>query len=150
MPCARAAEPGLNAYGQAIVVSADIFFLGTAHPGRGADTSHKGGRPGFVRVDPHGSLWWPDFSGNNMFNSLGNLTENPEAALLFPDYAHGVALHLSGTAALEWTEPGVAGDDDGTGRRVRFRIEQALPAPSQLRTLGEPAVSPAYPALRED
>lgn len=146
----RAAEAGLAAYGQAIVQGADTFFLGTAHAARGADTSHKGGRPGFVRVDPEGTLWWPDYSGNNMFNSLGNLTENPEASLLFLDYAHGVALHLSGTAALEWTEPGVAGDDDGTGRRIRFRIEQALLAPSHVRTVAEPAKSPVYPALRED
>lgn len=146
----RPASPGLNAYGQAIVEAADTFFLGTAHPGRGADTSHKGGRPGFVRVDSDGTLWWPDYSGNNMFNSLGNLEENPEAALLFLDYAHGVALHLSGTAALEWTAPGLAGDDDGTGRRVRFHVEQAMPAPSQIRASAEPVPSPANPVLREE
>lgn len=139
----------MNAYGRAIVESADTFFLGTAHPTRAADTSHKGGRPGFVRVDADGTLWWPDYSGNNMFNSLGNLAENPEASALFLDYEHGVALHLTGTAALEWTEPDIGGDDDGTGRRIRFRIGQAVLAPSHLRTYGDPVPSPANPALRD-
>ncbi|MGQ0466947.1 MAG: pyridoxamine 5'-phosphate oxidase family protein [Sporichthyaceae bacterium] len=146
---ARPAQPGLNAYGRAIVENVDSFFLGTAHPTRPADTSHKGGRPGFVRVEEDGSIWWPDYSGNNMFNSLGNLAENPEASALFVDYDHGVALHLSGTAVLEWIEPGVVGDDDGTGRRVRFRIEQAVLAPAALRAVTEPNPSPANPLLRE-
>jgi len=110
---------------RALVERADTFFLGTAHPERGADASHKGGQPGFVRVEA-GDLWWPDFAGNNMFNSLGNLTVNDEAALLFLDFAGGQALHLSGHAGLEWVRPGSPGDDDGTGRRVRFRVERIV------------------------
>ncbi|HEX3647441.1 MAG TPA: pyridoxamine 5'-phosphate oxidase family protein [Pseudonocardiaceae bacterium] len=102
-----------------LIRRADTFFLGTVHPDRGADASHKGGRPGFVRVDGP-DLWWPDYAGNNLFNSLGNIVVNPEAALLFVDFAAGETLHLSGTAELEWITPGSPGDDDGTGRRVRF------------------------------
>jgi predicted pyridoxine 5'-phosphate oxidase superfamily flavin-nucleotide-binding protein len=79
----------------------DTFFLGTAHPTRGLDTSHKGGPPGFVRVVGE-EVWWPDFAGNNMFNSLGNLAVNPEASLLFLDFATGATRHLSGTATVEW------------------------------------------------
>jgi hypothetical protein len=110
---------------RALIERADTFFLGTVHPERGADASHKGGRPGFVRVEA-GELWWPDFAGNNMFNSLGNLTVNDEAALLFLDFTGGQALHLSGHAGLEWVRPGSPGDDDGTGRRVRFRVDRIL------------------------
>jgi predicted pyridoxine 5'-phosphate oxidase superfamily flavin-nucleotide-binding protein len=104
---------------RALIERADTFFLGTAHPTRGADTSHRGGPPGFVRADGP-DLWWPDYPGNNMFNSLGNLTADAVAALLFVDFTTGTTLHLSGTAAVEWTTPGVPGDDGGTGRRVRF------------------------------
>ncbi|MGW4485019.1 pyridoxamine 5'-phosphate oxidase family protein [Amycolatopsis sp. NPDC004368] len=104
---------------RALIRRADTFFLGTSHPTRGADTSHKGGEPGFVRVDG-GDLWWPDYAGNNMFNSLGNITSAPEAALLFLDFTTGTTLQLTGTAALEWVTPGTAGEDDATGRRVRF------------------------------
>ncbi|MFI1990849.1 pyridoxamine 5'-phosphate oxidase family protein [Actinoplanes sp. NPDC020271] len=104
----------------ALIRAADTFFLGTAHPDRGADASHRGGPPGFVRVDDRG-LWWPDYPGNNMFNSLGNLAVNPEAALLFPDFATGGSLHLSGTARIEWGEAGRPGDDGHSGRLIRFR-----------------------------
>jgi hypothetical protein len=96
-----------------LIEQADTFFLGTAHPTRGADTSHKGGEPGFVRVDGP-DVWWPDFPGNNMFNSLGNIAVDPTTALLFLDFATGTALHLSGTATIEWDAPGE------TGRAVRF------------------------------
>jgi predicted pyridoxine 5'-phosphate oxidase superfamily flavin-nucleotide-binding protein len=99
---------------------ADTFFLGTFHPTHGSDASHRGGTPGFVRVEADGSLWWPDYPGNNMFNSMGNLAENPEAALLFVDFDGGTALHLTGRAEIEWTDHSSPGDDGSTGRRVRF------------------------------
>jgi len=55
-----------------------------------------------------------------MFNSLGNLAVDDTAALLFIDFATGRTLHLSGTAAVDWTDRGTPGDDGRTGRRVRF------------------------------
>jgi hypothetical protein len=54
-----------------------------------------------------------------MFNSFGNLLIDPSAALLFVDFATGDTLHLSGTAEVEWSAPD-PGDDEATGRRVRF------------------------------
>jgi predicted pyridoxine 5'-phosphate oxidase superfamily flavin-nucleotide-binding protein len=113
-------ETGLTTADRDLIRQADTLLLGTTHPERGNDASHRGGPPGFVRIEGD-SLWWPDYPGNNMFNSLGNLTVDPSAALLFADYATGRTLHLSGTAAVEWTgpDPMVEGD---TGRRVRFTI----------------------------
>lgn len=119
-PAAAPAGPELTAGQRALVAHADTFFLGTVHPTRGTDSSHRGGSPGFVRVEAGGTLWWPDYPGNNMFNSLGNLAVDETASLLFTDWGTGATLHLHGTARLEWTEPGAAGDDGGTGRRVRF------------------------------
>jgi uncharacterized protein len=111
----------LEAADVAQIKAADTFFLGTFHPTRGNDASHRGGTPGFVRVDEYaGTLWWPDYPGNNMFNSFGNLAENSDAALLFVDFDTGATLHLSGRAEIEWTDESVPGDDGGTGRRVRF------------------------------
>jgi hypothetical protein len=120
---------GLNAAQRALIRGADTFFLGTAHPTRGADASHKGGSPGFVRLDG-GELWWPDYAGNNLFNSMGNIAVNPEAALLFVDFTTGETLHLSGRAELEWLAPGSAGDDGNTGRRVRFHPERVVSMPA--------------------
>jgi uncharacterized protein len=113
----------LGAADTALIRGADTFFLGTTHPERGSDASHRGGAPGFVRVEGN-QLWWPDYPGNNMFNSFGNLAVNPEAALLFIDFRAGVTLHLSGTAGIEWGQPGAPGDDGRTGRRVRFDVER--------------------------
>ncbi|MET0900650.1 MAG: pyridoxamine 5'-phosphate oxidase family protein [Mycobacterium sp.] len=105
---------------QALVAGADTFFLGTTHPTRGNDASHRGGPAGFVRVASPTQVWWPDFAGNNMFNSFGNLAVDDEAALLFTDFTTGATVQMSGAARLQWTQPGEPGDDGGVGRRVEF------------------------------
>jgi hypothetical protein len=110
----------------ALIEAADTFFLGTVHPARGADASHRGGTPGFLRVVDGGALWWPDYPGNNMFNSLGNLASDDTAALLVVDFGTGATLHLSGAATVEWTASGEPGDDGGTGRRVRFTPDRVV------------------------
>jgi predicted pyridoxine 5'-phosphate oxidase superfamily flavin-nucleotide-binding protein len=112
----------LSAADQAMIEASDTFFLGTTHPNRGSDASHRGGPAGFVRVDSPNRLWWPDYPGNNMFNSFGNLAVDDEAALLFVDFVTGASLQLSGTAKVEWTSPGADGDDGGVGRRVAFTV----------------------------
>jgi predicted pyridoxine 5'-phosphate oxidase superfamily flavin-nucleotide-binding protein len=108
-----------------LIERCDTFILGTMHPSRGADTSHRGGEPGFVRVH-QGALRWSDIPGNNMFNSLGNIVENPAAALLFFDFAVGEGLQLSGRAELEWIRSDTPGDDAGTSRRTRFTPERIV------------------------
>ena len=134
----------LNVDDIAQVTTANTFFLGTTHPNRGQDASHRGGPPGFVRVDDDGHLWWPDYEGNNMFNSFGNLAVDPTAALLFCDFGTRRTLHLSGTARVDYTARGAAGDDGGTGRRASFTVERTrIGAPLSLRvahTAGYPAI----------
>ena len=66
---------------------------------RSVDVSHRGGKPGFVRIDGD-VLTIPDFAGNLHFNTLGNLLVNPRAGLLFIDFATGDLLQLSGTTGL--------------------------------------------------
>jgi uncharacterized protein len=106
-----------------LVSAADTFFLGTTHPGRGSDASHRGGPPGFVRVFSDGTLRWADFPGNNLFNSLGNLAVDPEAALLFLDFAAGRTLHLSGTATVEWD---TAQPEQDSSRSVVFSPQRLV------------------------
>ncbi len=107
-----------------LIESADTFFLGTTHPESGNDASHRGGPAGFVRATA-GGLWWPDYPGNNMFNSFGNLAVDPTAALLFVDFPAGNALQISGTATVDWDVP-IEGEDGQTGRRVRFTPQQVV------------------------
>jgi len=131
-----------------LVRAADTFFLGTANPERGSDASHRGGPSGFVRIGERG-LWWPDFTGNNLFNSFGNIAVNPEASLLFIDFATGRSLQLSGTVQIEWGEPGRPGDDGRTGRIAHFALQRLvagriLPAREITHT-----PSPRNPALTD-
>lgn len=128
------------------IAAADTFVLGTTHPTRGADTSHRGGAPGFVRVEG-GRLWWPDYPGNNLFNSMGNLVADPAAALLFVDFAAGSTLQLSGRAEVEWIKPGAPGDDGGTGRRVRFTPHRVVSTTGLPRRLLDLRPYPENPPL---
>jgi uncharacterized protein len=102
------------------IARADTFFIATAHAERGPDASHRGGEPGFVRVLDAHHLVFPDFSGNAMFQTLGNLAVDARAGLLFVDFASGATLQLSGRAEILW-EP---------ERRVRFAVERWVERPA--------------------
>lgn len=112
----------LSADDIALIRSSDTFFLGTTHPERGNDASHRGGPAGFVHADRN-TVVWPDFPGNNMFNSFGNLEIDSTAALLFIDFESGRTLQLSGKAVVDWEKSAGPGD---TGRLVRFSVERVV------------------------
>lgn len=131
-----------------LIRSADTFFLGTTHPTSGNDASHRGGPPGFVRVEDDHALWWPDYAGNNMFNSLGNVAADPTASLLFVDFGTGRRLHLTGRAALDLTHVGVAGDDGLTGRIVRFTTDLVTAGEDPALRGGPVVPYPRNPPLR--
>lgn len=124
-PVARVSEE-LDTRQQSWIAGADTFFIATAHPRMGADASHRGGFPGFVRVGKREKrLVFPDYRGNRMFNTLGNLESNPRAGLLFPDFATGEALQLSGRAAALWDDARLA-EFPGAQRLVVFDIEKVV------------------------
>lgn len=106
---------------RALIRSSDTLFVVSVHPEGDADASHRGGEPGFVQVEDDGTLVIPDYAGNSMFNTLGNLATNPRAALLFWDFEAGRLLHLAGRATLHLNEH-AAGDT--AERRWRFRTER--------------------------
>ncbi|MGA9867581.1 MAG: pyridoxamine 5'-phosphate oxidase family protein [Acetobacteraceae bacterium] len=91
---------GVDAPARAAIEAADTFLVASGSAA-GMDMSHRGGRPGFVRVDGN-VLTIPDFSGNRYFNTLGNFVLNPRAALLFPDFATGDLLHVTGAVEFVW------------------------------------------------
>ena len=113
----------LSADALALVRGADTFFIATAARGSGVDVSHRGGKPGFVRVTVEGGrsvLTVPDFSGNNLFNTLGNIAVNPRAGLIFVNFASGGVLMLTGGAEIVWDGPELAAFA-GALRLLRFR-----------------------------
>ena len=94
----------LDAHARAMIAQADTFFVASyvdAEDGtRQVDVSHRGGRPGFVRIDQDGTLTIPDFNGNSFFNTLGNMLVNPKAGLVFVDFSTGDELQLTGDARV--------------------------------------------------
>jgi ferredoxin-NADP reductase/predicted pyridoxine 5'-phosphate oxidase superfamily flavin-nucleotide-binding protein len=130
-PRGTEALTALDADARALIQRSDTLFIATQAPaaadgadvatGRGADVSHRGGRPGFVKIEDDRTFLVPDFTGNFFFMTLGNLQLNPRAGVLFIDFDTGDLLTLTGTAEVVW-----AGDElkafDGAERAWRFRM----------------------------
>jgi len=129
----------LDARQQAALASADTLFIASFHPEGGADASHRGGFPGFLRVLGPNLIGFDDYPGNGMFNTLGNLREYPRAGLLFVDFATGDLLQATGRAEV------------GPGFSVTFRVDEvrATPAGSPLR-YAFVAYSPANPPVSQE
>ena len=106
-----------------LILRADTFFLASAHPERGADVSHRGGPPGFIRMTADGRLVVPDYRGNAMFNTLGNLATDPRAGLLFLDFGTGLSLHLAARGEIVWDADRIAEVEDAE-RLVEFTVER--------------------------
>ncbi|GHD00122.1 hypothetical protein GCM10019060_33390 [Novosphingobium pokkalii] len=97
---------------RALIGQADSFFVASyAQTAQGlrADVSHRGGRPGFVRIDDDGTLTIPDFAGNQFFSTLGNISETGKAGLVFIDWSKGDVLQISGEAMVLLDSPETAG-----------------------------------------
>jgi predicted pyridoxine 5'-phosphate oxidase superfamily flavin-nucleotide-binding protein len=126
-----------------MIASADTFFIASTSPragmgdstfSDGVDVSHRGGRPGFIRVgDDRGrtTLTSPDFIGNFMFNTLGNLALEPRAGILVVDYATGDLLSLTGEASVIWEGPELAAFK-GAERLLQFHVDHGVLVPGGL------------------
>lgn len=119
----------LSAEHTQLISQSDTFFVASyladqnATASEGADVSHRGGKPGFVRVDNETTLTIPDYLGNNHFNTFGNFVENERAGLLFLDFENGHMLTLTGKAEILWES-----DDleyfEGAQRLWRFNLHK--------------------------
>lgn len=119
---------------RSIIERADHFFIASYYSDEaadgersdsthGADVSHRGGKPGFVRIDHDGQLTFPEFIGNFYFNTLGNIVRNPKAGLLFLSFESGDLLYLTGSAEILWNDPRQQ-TFEGAQRFVRFTIDE--------------------------
>ncbi|OKL56242.1 hypothetical protein UA08_08544 [Talaromyces atroroseus] len=93
------ASPRLPPQALKLVNDADCFFISSYHQDTDMDTNYRGGPPGFVRVisaDSKGAvLVYPEYSGNRLYQSLGNLMMNHQAGLVFPSFETGDALYMT-------------------------------------------------------
>ncbi len=131
----RALGSRLDARAAEIVRNSDTLFIasaspraGTDNPVEGVDVNHRGGRPGFVRVEEREGrtvLTFPDFIGNSAFNTLGNIALNPRAGLLVLDFQTGDLITLTGHAEVIWDGSERQGFV-GAERLVCVCVEQAV------------------------
>lgn len=112
----------LDARARKLIERADTLFVASYVDREGGhrqiDVSHRGGKPGFVRVK-NGVLTIPDFVGNQFFNTLGNFLVNPKAGLVFADFETGDMLQISGEAAVLLDAPDTT-DFKGAERLWQF------------------------------
>ncbi|MDF2074640.1 pyridoxamine 5'-phosphate oxidase family protein [Pseudomonas mendocina] len=124
----------LDARTRALIEGADTFFVASyvEHDDgrRSVDVSHRGGRAGFVRVEGK-RLTIPDYAGNLFFNTLGNLSVNPRAGLLFVDFATGDVLQLAGRAEIILDSP-LINAFEGAERLWTFDVEQVVLRPAAI------------------
>lgn len=108
---------------KAFIEAAAFFFLATADVDGRPDCSFKGGRPGFVRVVAADLLVFPDYDGNGMFRSLGNISVNPNVGMLF--IAMGASpkrLRVNGRAEIAFDDPLM---EDFAGAQALVRVTPA-------------------------
>jgi hypothetical protein len=88
-----------------LIESRDMFFLATADENGQPNCSYKGGNPGFVKVIDEHTLAFPNYDGNGMYLSMGNLLKNPRVGLLFIDLEEGNRLRVNGEAEINHHDP---------------------------------------------
>ncbi|MEK5643182.1 hypothetical protein BK138_02285 [Paenibacillus rhizosphaerae] len=129
---------------------ADTFFIASSGPEGKTDASHRGGNPGFIKMLDDDALVFPDYRGNMLFNTLGNIQINPNTGILFLDFNMGRTLQLTGRSSIVWE---VSGEEKlrfpGAQRLVEFRINGVIQAenviPFDWNFLGYSPYNPSSP-----
>ena len=90
----------LNPAMQAFLARQEMMFVATSDANGAADSSFRAGHPGFVKVLDQRTIAYPEYRGNNVMASLGNISENPHVGLLFVDFSDQIGLHVNGGAQI--------------------------------------------------
>ncbi|KAB7615553.1 pyridoxamine 5'-phosphate oxidase [Amylibacter sp. SFDW26] len=132
----------IDANAKQIIEAADTFFIASrtqeidGDPRSGIDASHRGGHPGFVKVTEKGHLMFPDFSGNQFYNTLGNIAADGRVGLFIPEFDTGRAVFLTGRAEIIWDGPEVDAFM-GAERSVMVNPEAIIVAENVLPIKGD-------------
>lgn len=122
---------GLSARARRWIESADTMFLASGYQGAGEgeafgmDASHRGGPAGFVEVVSDTRLVFPDYAGNQLFNTVGNLLMDPRVGLLFVRFETGSLLQITGRASVDWNVAG-ASKHANAQRLVTIDVEDVV------------------------
>jgi predicted pyridoxine 5'-phosphate oxidase superfamily flavin-nucleotide-binding protein len=143
--------PIIKANAITLIENADTFFISSRTQSfnedkrSGIDASHRGGKPGFVKVENY-TLTFPDFKGNRFFNTLGNIESDSRVGLFFPDFLTGNAVFIAGNARVLWDKKAIEGFD-GAERIVEIKIEKSIYLPTILAMTTE--LTEFSPALKD-
>lgn len=136
-PASERRAATLDAADRALIASSDTYFIATRSTltddaaSQGVDVSHRGGPPGFVRIEDERTFVAPDYRGNQFFNTLGNLAEDSRAGLLFIDFDRGDLLYVAARAEIVWEAAALETFADAQ-RLVRFTVEEVRRSPASL------------------
>ena len=121
-------EPVIGPDDRAFIERMDMFFLATADADGHPQCSYKGGDPGFVRVLDERTVAFPNYDGNGMYLSMGNLAVNPHVGMLFVDFVsqRPARLRINGTASVDEHDELMA-DYPEAQFVVRVRATQVFP-----------------------
>jgi uncharacterized protein len=90
---------------RAFIEARDMFFIATADAEGRPQSSYKGGDPGFVRVLDERTIAFPNYDGNGMYLTAGNMLVNPNVGLLFIDFEGRKRMRLNGVASVDENDP---------------------------------------------
>ncbi|HKO94762.1 MAG TPA: pyridoxamine 5'-phosphate oxidase family protein [Polyangiaceae bacterium] len=128
------------------IESVDMFFLATADEEGRPNCSYKGGAPGFVRVVDTRTIAFPNYDGNGMYVSMGNVGRNLHVGLLFIDFERGSRLRLNGAASIDEGDPLLCEYPEAQFV-VRVRVHQVFPnCPRYIHKMKRIEASPFVPA----
>jgi predicted pyridoxine 5'-phosphate oxidase superfamily flavin-nucleotide-binding protein len=111
-----------------LIESLDMFFLATADAEGRPQCSYKGGDPGFVKVLDEQTLAFPNYDGNGMYLSMGNVLVNPNVGLLFINFTGNppTRIRVNGVASIDEDDPLMAGYEKAQFI-VRVRATEVFP-----------------------
>jgi len=108
------------------IENSDMFFLATSDEEGRPNCSYKGGDPGFVRVLDEHTVAFPNYDGNGMYLSMGNVLVNPHVGMLFIDFQRGHRMRLNGVASIDPADP-LAAEYPEAQFVVRVRAREVFP-----------------------
>ncbi len=123
---AKIVHPVFTAEDRQFVERCSMVFVATADAHGQPDCSYKGGRPGFIRVIDERTLVIPDYDGNGMYRTWGNVLVNPHVGLLFVDFTDPDRMRVNGTATVSAEDP-LRAEFPGAVFLVRVTAEAIFP-----------------------
>ena len=119
----REERTSLTEEDQGFIQAMDTLWIGSYAPDIGADCNHRGGKPGFIRVTSPTTIEWPEYRGNGMFFTSGNLEVNDRAGVTVVDFETGSMIQMTGRALVDWEHDGRY---EGASRAIVFHIERLV------------------------